>query len=114
MREREPSVGGSGPEPSISERFGSTVIMCVGIALIVATIACAFTRHQLAAGGLAPMGLLACIAAMLIDRMEGDFSILGFHGKLRATTTRWRIEAPGTRDGEVSQQPAGPLSGADD
>jgi len=76
------------PAPSIPERYGSTVLLCVGVALIGASIAAVFTGHQLVAGGLASMGLLVCVASNLIDRMEGAFSLLGFRGCLRPTRVR--------------------------
>ena len=67
---------------SVAETYGTTVILGVGVALALAAIAAVFTGHQWVAGGLAASGVLACVASILVDRMEGEFSLLGFHGRL--------------------------------
>jgi hypothetical protein len=68
---------------TFAERNGPTVLLVAGAGLILASIVGVFTDHHVIATGLAVTGLVAIVAATVLSRMEGHFTIYGLSGNLR-------------------------------
>lgn len=76
-----------------AERHGPTVLLAVGVVLVLAGLASAFTTHQVASSAMFTTGIVAIVAAPVLSRMEGQFKVLFFSGSLaRSSASR---ESPG-------------------